>query len=68
MAVPTPPAPPAAMPMSPPSSLLPPAELFSALLLESANGFAVLDASGRYVYVSTSMCSLLSCDKEALLG
>ena len=66
MAAPTPPPPVATL--SPPSSLLPPAELFAALLHESANGFAVLDASGRYVYVSTSMCSLLSCHKEALLG
>ena len=62
------PTPPAAMPMPPLSSLLPPADMFTALLHESANGFAVLDASGRYVYVSTSMCSLLSCDREALLG
>ncbi len=71
MASPTPPVPSrtaAAAVVSPPSSPLPPAEMFAPLLLESSNGFAVLDASGRYIYVSASMCNLLSLGKEALLG
>jgi hypothetical protein len=68
MALPTPPALASPPLMSPPPSPLPPAEMFAPLLFESSNGFAVLDASGRYVYVSASMCSLLSLDKEALLG
>ncbi len=53
---------------SPPESALPLAEMFTPLLLESSNGFAVLDAAGRYAYVSASMCNLLSLDKAALLG
>jgi hypothetical protein len=71
MVLPTAPPPPpasAAAMSSPLSSPLPPAEMFAPLLLESSNGFAVLDVSGRYVYVSASMCKLLSLDKEALLG
>ncbi len=70
MVLPTAPAPqPAsAAATSSPSSPLPPAEMFSPLLLESTNGFAVLDVSARYVFVSASMCKLLSLDKEALLG
>jgi hypothetical protein len=69
----TPPAParsasPAPALVSPPESALPLAALFAPLLLESSNGFAVLDAAGRYAYVSASMCNLLSLDKEALLG
>jgi hypothetical protein len=71
MVLPTTPAPSpaaAAAMSSPSSSPLPPAEMCRTLLLESSNGFAVLDVSGRYVYVSASMCKLLSLDKEALLG
>jgi hypothetical protein len=60
--------PPTAPSMSSPAMIPPPDELFAALLLESANGFAVLDASGRYVYVSTSMTKLLGLEKEAFLG
>jgi PAS domain-containing protein len=47
---------------------MPPAEAFAPLLTESLNGFAVLDSSGRYVYVSESLCDLLSLSKDALLG
>jgi hypothetical protein len=67
MVLPTAPAPPPAEAAAM-SSPLPPAAMFAPLLLESTNGFAVLDASARYVYVSASMCKLLSLDKEALLG
>jgi hypothetical protein len=56
--------------MEPPPALpaMPPAEAFAPLLTESLNGFAVLDASGRYVYASDSLCDLLSLSKDALLG
>ena len=45
-----------------------PAEAFAPLLTESLNGFAVFDASGRYAFVSASLCDLLSLPKDALLG
>ena len=54
--------------MEPPAAAVPPAEAFAPLLTESLNGFAVLDASGRYAFASASLCDLLSLPKDALLG
>ena len=54
--------------MEPQAATVLPAEAFAPLLTESLNGFAVLDASGRYVFASTSLCDLLSLPKDALLG
>ena len=54
--------------MEPPAAAVPPAEAFAPLLTESLNGFAVLDASGRYAFASASLCELLSLEKDALLG
>ncbi len=49
---------------------LPPAGVasFAPLLRHSLNAFAVVHASGRYAWVSDSMCTLLGLEKEALLG
>lgn len=47
---------------------VPPTEAFAPLLTESLNGFAVLDAGGRYAFASASLCELLSLPKDALLG
>jgi hypothetical protein len=53
---------------SPPPTLPRGVLSFSPLLKHSLNGFAVVDADGRYVWVSDSMCRLLRLDKTALLG
>lgn len=47
---------------------LPGADAFAPLLEHSLNGFVVLNAEGTYVWVSASMCNLLECTKEQLLG
>ena len=43
-------------------------ESFTPLLQYSLNGFAVVDAAGRYAWVSNSLCLLLATDKQGLLG
>jgi len=60
---------PAAPPPSPAPATPPAAETFAPLLTESLNGFAVVCLPDeRYVYVSASLCNLVSLPKDALLG
>ena len=53
---------------APPPLALPRAEVFTPLLTQSLNGFAVLDGNATYLWVSDSMCNLLECSKAQLLG
>jgi PAS domain-containing protein len=52
----------------PPAGVATFALLLHVLARHSLNGFAVVDASGRYAWVSDSMCTLLGVEKETLLG
>ena len=45
----------------------PAVEALAPLLSLSRNGFAALDASGAYTYVSDTLCELLQLDLNALL-